>query len=456
MKKITQKLLLVMLTITLIVIPLFSTNAQEDSSLTEISELPAPQNAPEIVEQKTEVFLKTPEISDEKPMQNESQLQESVYEPQNTGVQDFVTRMYKVCLGRTPDSKGLQEWSDALINGTATGANVAHGFIFSQEFINKNLSDTEYIKALYNAFFGREADSGGLSAWQNVINEGYSRKYLLSGFVNSDEFTALCNNYGIQRGQLELSPVELTPSISVFVARFYKLCLQRDADEQGLSEWTQALQSKLTTGAQVAYGFVFSPEFLARNLSNEEYVKIMYKAFFGREADPTGLQSWISALNNGTHRQNVLAGFTNSNEFSILCQKYDIDRGTLENYVSPAPNPSPNPNPVPNPTPDVNSRYQSIFDEYSAKLRNTTPRVVAEFNAEYPALNGDINAISNLLIQKIDIMATIVNEGVGEMAKVHIYYDPDNYSTYESWAFRLMDVYIDECDALWEAFYNAM
>jgi len=112
-------------------------------------------------------------------------------------VQSFVTRFYEQCLGRQPDPGGLNEWVGRLLNGSRTGADVAEGFVFSEEFTSKNHSDEAFVTILYRAFFNREPDSNGYSAWLGRMAGGMSRKSVLDGFLKSQEFAQLCSNYGI-------------------------------------------------------------------------------------------------------------------------------------------------------------------------------------------------------------------------------------------------------------------
>ena len=112
-------------------------------------------------------------------------------------VEDFVTRFYHQCLSREPDQAGLNGWVNALIDGTLFGADVANGFIFSQEFINRNTSNEEYVTILYRAFFDREPDTGGYNGWLNQLSSGINRQSVLNGFIYSQEFENLCNSYGI-------------------------------------------------------------------------------------------------------------------------------------------------------------------------------------------------------------------------------------------------------------------
>ena len=81
-------------------------------------------------------------------------------------VEAFVSRLYSVILNRNPDSTGLKAWTEVLKSGREQGAKVAQGFVDSPEMKARNLSDDAYIRALYRAFFDREADAGGLEAWK--------------------------------------------------------------------------------------------------------------------------------------------------------------------------------------------------------------------------------------------------------------------------------------------------
>ena len=112
-------------------------------------------------------------------------------------VQSFVTRFYVQCLGRQPDIEGLNEWVGRLLNGSKTGADVAEGFVFSEEFTGRNHSNEIFVTILYRAFFDREPDATGYKAWMERLAGGMSRKLVLDGFLKSQEFAGLCNSYGI-------------------------------------------------------------------------------------------------------------------------------------------------------------------------------------------------------------------------------------------------------------------
>lgn len=244
----------------------------------------------------------------------------------------FVQRLYEVCLGRKADEAGLKGWYDALVNKQATGIGTAYGFIYSDEFQNKNLSNGAYIECMYKAFLGRSADPAGKQAWVDALNQGYTREDIFKGFAESPEFTNICANYKIVRGDYYKGiNMQQTSKVNLFVNRLYELVLNRSCDPSGLTAWSQALLKHEGSGAQVAYGMFFSPEFLGRHSCNDCYVKILYKALLGRDAAASEIEAWSSALAQGASREKVFNGFAGSKEFSLICADYGIDVGSV-NY----------------------------------------------------------------------------------------------------------------------------
>jgi Subtilisin-like serine proteases len=120
----------------------------------------------------------------------------------NPNLAKFVTRLYRLCLSRELDADGGEYWASSLYNHTITGADAVKGFVLSQEFEGKSLSDSEYVKILYRVAFGRESDPAGEAFWTSRLQSGYSRLSVLAGFINSNEFLEICNSYGIIRGSL--------------------------------------------------------------------------------------------------------------------------------------------------------------------------------------------------------------------------------------------------------------
>ncbi|MCQ2533596.1 MAG: DUF4214 domain-containing protein [Clostridia bacterium] len=241
-------------------------------------------------------------------------------------VGDFVKRCYKVALNRDADSEGYKYWVDNLNQGRACGAQVGFGFIFSQEYMNKARTNEEYVTDLYSMYFDREPDEFGFEYWVERLENGESREEIFAGFANSLEFYMLCVDYNVVAGYYVVGvPNDQQGGVNCFVARLYTICFDRLPDMGGHAGWVLKLINGEVSGSTAAYGFVFSPEFTNLKLDNTNFVKYMYRAFFGREADNGGLDYWVSQMEAGTASQtDVFNGFTGSAEFINLCASYGI------------------------------------------------------------------------------------------------------------------------------------
>ena len=247
----------------------------------------------------------------------------------NEGSADFIERLYNVALGRASEAKGKQDWLNALNEG-ATGADLARGFLYSAEFLNKGTSNEEFLNVLYSTFFDRAADAEGMNGWLKALNEGYTRQQIVDGFIGSQEYSNLCATYRIDPGTGVIPNVDIEPTEETlgFATRLYSTCLGRTPDAKGLNDWAKALASQQASGTKVAEGFFFSDEFVSSNISDAEYILRLYKTFFNREPDREGLDGWTTALRDGYSRKYVFNGFANSDEWKQVCRQYEIVSGT--------------------------------------------------------------------------------------------------------------------------------
>lgn len=240
-------------------------------------------------------------------------------------VEDFVRRMYTVALNRPAEPEGLHDWTQRLQTFQTDGAGIAHGFIMSDEFANRGLSNSEYVDVLYRTFFDREADEGGRNTWLSCLSMGNSRLYVLAGFVNSAEFDGLCGSYNIVRGQLDASgEIAITPSIRDYVLRMYTKALGRDGEEAGVQDWSRRIASGTMSAEDVAKNFFLSEEFINKGLDNENYVETLYQTFMDRASDEAGKTDWVGRLNSGISREEVLEGFSRSSEFSEILKGFGL------------------------------------------------------------------------------------------------------------------------------------
>ena len=233
---------------------------------------------------------------------------------------DLVTRMYQVILGREPDAGGLAYWVKGLDEGWLSAADLVIGFAESAEYRASGKTNEQIVTDLYHAMLGRDPDASGLKSWTTTLDIGMTPRTVMAGFVGSQEFLNLAGTYGIYPGYVDLpAAVDQSYELTYFVYRLYQNCLGRKPDAAGQEGWCAALLMG-ESGTEAAYGFIFSPEYLARHTNNAEYLTMLYSTILGRTVDESGYANWINALNYSQSREKVLNGFLYSREFLAQCQ----------------------------------------------------------------------------------------------------------------------------------------
>lgn len=169
------------------------------------------------------------------------------YEVRSTGLTDsqFVEGMYQQILGRTGESEGVQNWSEALTQGTERAA-VASAFINSIEFQSKfsSLDSAAYVQGLYHAALGRDGDQSGIANWTAALDSNnLTREDLSYMFSSSEEFS-----------QKYVGPTDFD-----YVTQLYNNALERLPDLEGIQGWTNALANGASR-EDLAVGFSTSLE----------------------------------------------------------------------------------------------------------------------------------------------------------------------------------------------------
>ena len=236
-------------------------------------------------------------------------------------IKSFVERIYIYVLDRDPEADGSQYWTEELYKFELSGAEVAQGFIFSEEFVNRKTSDKLFVEILYKTFFDREPEGDGIKFWLDQLSSGTMDRFAVAnGFIFSPEWADKCAEYGIRSGggvpTKSIDPTELTFK---FVERMYTTAMGRDYDEGGRDYWANELSNFRITGEQVGASFFLSDEMTGFNLDDKEFVNRLYKTFMDREADSDGAAYWIKVLGEGASRADVVFGFTRSPEFINKC-----------------------------------------------------------------------------------------------------------------------------------------
>lgn len=146
---------------------------------------------------------------------------------------------------------------------------------------------------LFEGILGRDADQDGAKFFVDQVNQGTTLDVIANQFLNSAEFAGVANGENIND--------------------LYNALLGRDADQDGAA----LFQNYLATGgslADVAAFISVSEEAQNRDQSNGDFVRELYTSALGRDADESGLETYVSALFNGTSRADVAKYIVGSEE----------------------------------------------------------------------------------------------------------------------------------------------
>jgi RHS repeat-associated protein len=109
--------------------------------------------------------------------------------------EQFVRNFFQSALNRQPNSSELQTWLTTLQNAYTQGQaafltamqNLGEALFSSQEYVNRNRNNHDYVYDLYKAYLVRDPDSSGWAFWESqVANNG--RVQVRTAFAVSTEF----------------------------------------------------------------------------------------------------------------------------------------------------------------------------------------------------------------------------------------------------------------------------
>jgi len=111
--------------------------------------------------------------------------------------ENIVNSLYSNVLNRTADNGGKTMWVNLILSRGGNLGMVVTGFMNSEEFNARNLTDSEFVAVLYNAAFNRAPSAGEAALWTDALSDGTSRLEVISQIVNSSEFENNCNRLGL-------------------------------------------------------------------------------------------------------------------------------------------------------------------------------------------------------------------------------------------------------------------
>ena len=107
----------------------------------------------------------------------------------------YIERLYLLYYNRRPFNSENNYWAINLESGNMSYYDFAINIINNSGFLNKNLSEEEFITKLYKGLFDRDVDEQGLLYWSDQMKGGLSREGILFNLINSEEFKIRSDSY---------------------------------------------------------------------------------------------------------------------------------------------------------------------------------------------------------------------------------------------------------------------
>jgi Kelch motif/Domain of unknown function (DUF4214) len=197
----------------------------------------------------------------------------------------FVSQVYLDLLHRSADPGGFTFFLNLLNEGVITRQQLVLTVEASVEY------RTDRINSIYETLLHRPVDAGGLNFFLGLLAIGGTYEQVQESVAGSSEFFA--DSGGTNAG---------------FLDALYQDALGRMPDAFGRSVFEQLLANGVSR-THVAAIVYTSPEF------RTDLVDSWYVAFLRRQADPMGLNAFVTDLMQGVRDEMIIAAIVGSDEY---------------------------------------------------------------------------------------------------------------------------------------------
>ena len=187
--------------------------------------------------------------------------------------------------------------------------------------------DRNVVAESFDTYMSEELDYKISDTHKLKVDLTAGKTYYIAVPINTSELNC---NLSISKVSTPSTPAPSTTGggFEDFVERLYTVALNRASEPEGKAFWCEHVGNGDLDGAQCAKEFLLSKEFNDRKLSDEEFLKVLYKTFFDRDAekDPDGFNFWMNSLKT-QGRDVVVDCFINSEEWCNVCASYGVRSG---------------------------------------------------------------------------------------------------------------------------------
>ena len=236
---------------------------------------------------------------------------------QTTLIENFFAKIY----GRPVSWSDKFLWHSEVEHMRLYGADprevyraMSKNFFNAQEYLNRNRTNDQFIEDLYQTYFQRSADPGGLVHWRGQLTLGFPRDTIIQGFMYSAEFDVFMNQH--------LTPNYHRADVAL-ILDVYRAAFHRLPDDTGLPGWLAPIRANCQNPSQQATaarnfmrGVFNGQEYALLGRSNEQFLGDLYDAVLRRYPEIAGWNGWLAYINSGVDRPTIVDGIVNSGEFA--------------------------------------------------------------------------------------------------------------------------------------------
>jgi len=159
--------------------------------------------------------------------------------------------------------------------------------------------------------------ASAVNQWTVVVD---GAKVMLSGLPGTNNSVEMTNvdfiSFGAALGNQNSIVITTAANNKDDAMRLYEAALDRSADQGGAQYWLDGLTAGSVNYVEVAGYFLGSSEYVGKygTQTNTQFVQQIYQNAFDRSAEEAGLGFWVSALEGGASRAEVLAAIAGSTE----------------------------------------------------------------------------------------------------------------------------------------------
>lgn len=264
--------------------------------------------------------------------------------------EDYVNKAYIALFDEEPDRELVSEEAKVL-EARADKCYVSqylYNLLNSKEYKDLKKSNSEYITDLFELLYPVSADEiineAKIEEGTHLLDDGsHDRNSVFAIYVNQYEFYKDCSAYSIQPGYFATEytpegtkePIEmdqqLLAELNDIVVYISQHTIGKDimnAHPDWFEHWIKQFLANKTDIYSFILQYATSGEMGSRNLTDEEFVKEMYRLCFRREADEGGLVGWVDALSNSDSplpRNELVNAFLSAEEFNTAWSSYTSD-----------------------------------------------------------------------------------------------------------------------------------